>query len=187
MRIGAIVLAGGRSRRMGQAKESLPMGDSTMLCRAVETFADWAYPVVVVARDPKQELPPLPIEIDTIFDGTPDQGPLVGILAGMRFVQGQCDAVFVTGCDVPFPDGKVIDWLAEQLGEHDVVMAKTDEKLQPLGALYRMSLLSTVEELVQKGVRTPRSLVEEGVVEQEEALDNADSRDNLQNRFAFGK
>ena len=164
MRIGAIVLAGGRSRRMGQAKESLRMGDSTLLCRAVETLEDWAYPVIVVARDAEQKLPPLPIEIDTIYDGTPDQGPLLGILAGIRFLQGRCDAVFVTGCDVPFPDGKVIDWLAEQLGDGDVVMARTDDKLQPLGALYRMSLLPTIEELVKKGVRTPRSLAEDGVL-----------------------
>ena len=162
MKIGAIVLAGGRSRRMGKPKESLPIGGTTMLCRTVETLIDWAHPVLVVARDEQQELPPLPIEIDTVFDGTPDQGPLVGMLAGMKTIEDQCEAVFVTGCDVPFLRGEAIDWLAGRLGDHDLVMARIDDTLQPLGALYRMSLLPTIEKLVADGVRTPRTLAEHG-------------------------
>ena len=52
MQIGAIILAGGRSRRMGKPKESLPIGDTTLLGRTSEVLLDCAFPVVVVARSP---------------------------------------------------------------------------------------------------------------------------------------
>ena len=49
---------------MGRPKESLPIGDTTMLGRTVDTLLRCTYPVVVVARDRLQDLPP----IEELFD-----------------------------------------------------------------------------------------------------------------------
>ena len=77
MHLGSIVLAGGRSRRLGKPKVSLPWGESTLLYETVVTLLDCTFPVVVVARDERQELPPLHTECELAFDGDPGGGPLV--------------------------------------------------------------------------------------------------------------
>lgn len=160
MIVGSLILAGGRSRRMGSPKESLPFGDSTLLGQTVDTLLTCCHPVIVVARDTEQELPPITLEAEVVFDAQLDQGPLLGMQTGMNAAQGECDAVFVIGCDTPFLDATAVDWLAHQLEDHDVVMAKIDDKLQPLGALYRMSVLPIVESLIAEGIQTPRTLAE---------------------------
>lgn len=160
MILGSLILAGGRSRRMGQPKESLPLGDSTLLGHAVETLLSCTFPVMVVARDERQELPPFNLEAEITFDSELDEGPLMGLLAGLRAVETSCDAVFVTGCDTPFLSARLVDWMARQLGDHDAVMPRLDDRLQPLSAIYRTKILPTVEAMVRDGVRTPRSLAE---------------------------
>ena len=57
MRLGALILAGGRSRRMGRPKESLPLGDTTMLGWQCRTLLACAAPVVVIGRGAGQQLP----------------------------------------------------------------------------------------------------------------------------------
>lgn len=160
MIVGSVILAGGRSRRMGRPKEALPIGDSTMLGRTVDTLLTCSYPVVVVARDTKQDLPPIALEAEVVFDDQIDQGPLMGMLTGMRAAAGECDAVFVTGCDSPLLEANAIDWLSHQLGEYDLVMAKIEDFCQPLGAIYRTSVIPTIETMLAEGIQTPRTLAE---------------------------
>ncbi len=161
MLIGAIILAGGRSRRMGKPKESLPFGDGTLLGHTSEMLLSCAYPVVVVARSPDQDLPPLPLEVDVLHDDEPDQGPLYGLCAGLRHLRTQCDAAFTTGCDAPFLTSAAVSWLADQLGEHEIVMPRVGGILQPLCSIYRCRILPRVEELLAGGVRKPRTLADE--------------------------
>jgi molybdopterin-guanine dinucleotide biosynthesis protein A len=144
---------------MGRPKESLPLGDSTMLGRAVDTLLQVTDPVVVVARDEQQELPPLPVEIELAYDESPDLGPLAGIAAGMRRLGRECDAAFVTGCDMPYLHGGVVQWLSGLLGGHDLAIPQVDGVLQPLCALYRLRLLGRIELLLHTGERSPKALI----------------------------
>lgn len=160
MQLGSIVLAGGRSRRMGQPKESLPFLGGTLLGNTVEKLLLCTHPVVVVARNADQELPPLPLESELVFDGEPDQGPLVGLVAGLEALEHECDAVFVTTSDVPFLDVGAVAGLADRLGGHELVIPRADDKLQPLSAIYRVSVLTTARRLLTEGIRTPRTLAE---------------------------
>lgn len=160
MYIGSIVLAGGRSRRMGRPKESLPFLGTSLLGRTVETLMLCSYPVVVVARDEEQDLPPLPLEIDVVFDDEPDGGPLCALATGIRAVRDKCDAVFVASCDLPFLRQNVIDWLATELGDHALAIPSVDGVLQPLTSMCRTSVLDAAEALIAEGIRTPRTLAE---------------------------
>lgn len=160
MLIGAIILAGGRSRRMGKPKESLPIGDSTLLGHTSEVLLDCTYPVLIVARSEDQELPPLPLEVEITYDEEPDQGPLSGLRTGLNRISDQCDAAFVTGCDAPYLTTRAVGWLADQLGDFEAVMPKTDDKLQPLCAIYRCNTLEKITQLLEEGERQPRALAD---------------------------
>lgn len=164
MILGSMVLAGGRSDRMGRSKPDLPWGDGSLLLHTVQVLLDCTHPVVVVARDDHQELPPLHTESELIFDPRPGEGPLQAVEAGMRFVAGKCDAVFVAGCDLPFLDSTVVGRLFDLLGDRNAVIPILDGKPQPLCAIYSNKLLPKVTALVQRGERRAQALCElEGV------------------------
>src|ERR1700731_334019 len=78
-----IVLAGGRSSRMGTPKAALEWHGSTLLHRTVSIVARATSGPVVVVRAPGQELPPLPPDIEVITDPREGKGPLQGLAAGL--------------------------------------------------------------------------------------------------------
>src|SRR5204863_5774531 len=113
-RLGGIVLAGGRSTRMGRPKALLEWEGRTLVAHVAATLAGAAAPVVVVAA-PGQELPPLPAGVEVARDARPDQGPLEGLAAGMRALERRADAAFVCGADMPFLSSAAVGHLAVRL------------------------------------------------------------------------
>lgn len=101
MKLGGIVLCGGKSSRMGRAKAWLPFGDEFMLQRVVRTLRE-AVDVVVVVTAREQPVPPLSGEYALAYDEGESRGPLGGLAAGLALLEGVCDAVYLSACDVPF-------------------------------------------------------------------------------------
>lgn len=166
MILGSIVLAGGDSSRMGQSKAGLRWGEDTLLLRAVQTLLDCSWPVVVVARDEAQELPPLHTECELVFDDHPGQGPLAAIESGLRALGDRCDAALVTACDMPFVDDRVVGWLARHLGDHSGVVPEVDGRPQPLCGLYHVRLLAAIHDLVRAGEQRASAMAELAGVQQ---------------------
>lgn len=145
---------------MGKPKESLPIAGNTLLGRIVDELMLCTYPVIVLARDGEQDLPPLTIEAEIAYDSEPGAGPMAALRDALRLHQGRSDAVLVVGCDFPFLDGKTVGWLAEHLGDHDSVVPSAQGRLQPLLGIYRVGLLPHVEQLLRDGVDTIRTVSE---------------------------
>ncbi len=80
--VAGILLAGGRSQRMGRDKATLPWHGSTLARRALGLLARVAEPPVVVVCAPGQELPALPGWVQVVRDPEPGLGPLAGLAAG---------------------------------------------------------------------------------------------------------
>ena len=163
MRLGGLILAGGRSRRMGRPKESLPIGDMTMLEWQCRTLISCTEVVVTVGRDPSQPLPQIPAEVDVTSDEMPGEGPLAAIAAGLRCLRDRHgfsahDAAMTVGCDQPMLTAATVKWLAAQIGDADVLMPQANDKLQPLTAIYRIAALEPALELLASGARRPREL-----------------------------
>jgi molybdenum cofactor guanylyltransferase len=164
MRLGALILAGGRSLRMGRPKEFLPFGCETMLGRAARLLAAACQPVLVVARDADQPLPPLPATCERLADERPDAGPLAGLVLGMQRLRHQHgfdddDAVLLTGCDLPWLSAAAVHWLLQRLGDADLVMPQAAGTLHPLAAIYRLRTLAAARAAADAGAGTPRALL----------------------------
>ena len=150
---GGIVLCGGKSTRMGAAKETLPFGSETMLQRVVRLLGTTVSPIVAVAaRD--QELPALPADVIVARDEREARGPLEGLRAGLKALPESVDAAYVTSCDVPLLEPAFVEHMLVLLGDHDIAVMEIDGFTHPLSAVYRRAVLPRVESLLaQDGLR----------------------------------
>jgi len=153
MRVGGIVLCGGRSSRMGQPKAWLPFGGELMLQRVVRVLREVVDPVVVVAA-PGQDVPALPADVAIVRDEVEGRGPLAGLAAGLAALEGKADAAYLSSCDVPFlkPEfvRRVVTFLTpdSQLPTPDIAVPKVGDYHHPLAAAYRVGVLPHVRELL---------------------------------------
>ncbi|MBA2636684.1 MAG: molybdenum cofactor guanylyltransferase [Solirubrobacterales bacterium] len=145
-----IVLAGGRSSRMGRPKAWLEWHGSTLLRRVVSVVARGSGGPVVVVRAPGQDLPALPPGTQIVEDEREGRGPLQGIAAGLRALQGRADAAYVSSVDVPLLHPAFVARVLAALedDEIDVALPVADGHNHPLAAAYRVSLLGAVEGLL---------------------------------------
>lgn len=152
MKRGAIILCGGKSSRMGAAKALLPFGSETMLERVVRLVAEVVpRENVVVVAAAGQELPQLPSGVLVVHDRVAARGPLEGLACGMAALAGRADAAFVCGCDVPLLEPAFVSQLISLLAGHDAVVPVEDDIHHSLAAVYRVSLLSTVDAQLAAG------------------------------------
>ena len=157
MTFGGIVLAGGRSTRMGVAKATLPFGPETMLQRVVRLLGTTVSPIVAVAaRD--QELPALPADVIVARDEREARGPLEGLRAGLKALPESVDAAYVTSCDVPLLEPAFVEHMLALLGDHDIAVMEIDGFTHPLSAVYRRAVLPQVELLLAQDRLRPAFL-----------------------------
>lgn len=144
---------------MNYPKALLPVGNETMLQRVVRHISRIVSPVAVIASS-GQELPALPGDISVYFDREPQGGPLTAIGLGLEVMQGQCDAVFVSACDTPLIEEAVVQKLISILEGHQLAIVREEGRYHPLTAVYRTSLLETVQSLLRQDIRRAIDLVE---------------------------
>ncbi|MGP0062084.1 MAG: molybdenum cofactor guanylyltransferase [Isosphaeraceae bacterium] len=140
MDLGAVVLCGGESRRMGRPKAWLPFGPERLLQRVVRLVGTVARPVVVVAAL-DQELPELSTDIAIVRDPIAGRGPLQGLAAGLSALPDSIELAYATATDVPFLEPRWIIRLAEMIGDHDLAIPFVGEHYHPLAALYRKAVV----------------------------------------------
>jgi molybdopterin-guanine dinucleotide biosynthesis protein A len=132
---------------MGRPKAWLPVGDEVMLQRVVRVIGGVLNPAVVVAA-PGQDVPSLPDGVRVVRDEVEGKGPLGGLAAGLKAIQGSADAVYLSACDVPFLTPAFVERVVYLLGESTAAVPRVDGYFHPLAAAYRVSVLSAVLELL---------------------------------------
>lgn len=148
-----IFLAGGQSRRMGRPKAWLEFGGRPLLSLLV-TRMGAAFPEVVVVSAPGQELPETPAPV--VFDEAPGEGPVAGMVVGLRAVTRPL--AFVSSCDTPFLSPRLAGHLAELAEGYDVVVPEWEGRLHPLHAVYRTSVQPLLAAQLAEGRRRPLDL-----------------------------
>jgi len=126
MTLEAVVLTGGRSRRMGQDKASLSIEGVPQARRIVNQLASHGLAVTILGREP--------IEGAAFLKDKEEFG---GPIAALAAFTPTTDAVFVTSCDLPNFDVALIDLLSQKIGTAEACAPVTDGFRQPLCALYK--------------------------------------------------
>lgn len=144
MRVGGIVLGGGRSTRMGRSKALLEWRGEPLLARMAAVVGQVADPIVVV-HAAGQPLPPLPVGVELTEDARPDRGPLEGLAAGLRHLQGRAEVAVVTATDLPFLHAEFLAAIVQRIGDAPAAAPVADGRPHPLAAVYRVDMLARVE------------------------------------------
>jgi molybdopterin-guanine dinucleotide biosynthesis protein A len=163
MMLGAVVLCGGQSRRMGQPKAWLPFGSERLLQRVVRLVGAGIEggPIVVVAA-PGQECPPLPSPVTIVRDDVAGRGPLQGLAAGLAALPETVALAYASATDVPFLEPAWIRRLGDLIGEADLAIPFVDGYHHPLAALYRRAtVLPAVQALLRADRLRPVFLMEQ--------------------------
>ncbi len=162
MEKGAIILCGGKSSRMGRDKATLPFGPELMLQRVIRLVSQVVAPQrIVVVAAPGQHLPEISHEIIITHDERQDRGPLEGLAAGLRVTDKNIDAAYVTSCDVPLLVPAFIERMFELIEDHDIAVPRDGQHHHPLAAVYRVSVLERVQQLLGADRLRPRFLFDE--------------------------
>ncbi|MBE0447352.1 MAG: formate dehydrogenase accessory sulfurtransferase FdhD [Actinobacteria bacterium] len=146
--MGAIILAGGKSTRIGRDKAVVPFQGEPLLLRAMRILKELFGEVIVVKNQD------LPFQLDgakVVHDDVPYQGPLGGISAGLH--ASSHDVNFVVAVDMPFINPQVIDYLGGLTDEADIVIPRTVDGLEPLFAFYNKRCLPVIDEMLARGDR----------------------------------
>jgi molybdopterin-guanine dinucleotide biosynthesis protein A len=147
-----VVLAGGRSTRMGSPKAALDWHGSTLVRRAAGIVARAVDGPVVVVRAPGQELPWLPASVELADDAREGRGPLEGIAAGLAAIGERAQVVYVSGVDAPLLHPAFVRRVLALLDrDADVALPHAHGFAQPLAAAYRTAVASPLRALLREG------------------------------------
>lgn len=137
-----VVLAGGQSKRMlGRTKALLPLDGKPILQHALDVLRPLFAEVTLVTNDPSTYAP---FRCSMVPDVFPGKGTLGGIHAGLR--NAKTTYVFVVGCDMPFVQPKVVEYLVQFAEGRDAVVPIVNARMEPLHAVYSRFCLPPMEE-----------------------------------------
>ncbi len=159
-----LILAGGRSRRMGRDKALLPLpgsGQETFLEHIVTVLTPLCQEVMLVARDDAQAAAyaqHVPAHVRIVTDRIPDSGPLMGLYSGLSTIQSS--HALVMAVDMPFIQPGIASFLLAQPLDEAIILPIVEENPQVMLAVYPRSILPIVEECLSSGLRGPRALLQ---------------------------
>jgi molybdopterin-guanine dinucleotide biosynthesis protein A len=157
VKIGAAILAGGRSIRMGgRNKALLEVGGEPILAKTLAALTPWFDDIIIVGGSP---------ELYDSFgrechgDVFPGLGSLGGIHAALS--HSRTVKTFCIACDMPFVRSRIVSLLIDRAGgDWEAVVPRLSIGLEPLCAVYDRALQEPIEKQLQAGERRIRSVFE---------------------------
>jgi molybdopterin-guanine dinucleotide biosynthesis protein A len=159
-----VVVAGGRSSRMGTSKATLEWHSSTLLRRVTGVVGRAVDGPVIVVRAPGQELPALDPRVLVREDPEEGRGPMMGLAVGLAAAAEHAPVAFVCSTDLPFLHSAFVSAVLRAFGSApapDVVLPIVGGYRQPMAAGYRTDLAPLIEKMVDAGRLKPAFLFEQ--------------------------
>jgi molybdenum cofactor guanylyltransferase len=149
LEVSCVVLAGGKSSRLGRNKIFETIGHHNLLERVISRLSILESDIILVTGK-DSSLPQLTQypDVKVIQDIYPGKGTLGGLYTGLATSRTYYN--LVVACDMPFLNLSLLRYIMSLAEGYDVVIPRTNNILEPLHAVYARSCLATIEFLMQQ-------------------------------------
>lgn len=144
----AFILAGGKSSRMGADKGLLLYREKPLVLHTLDALREVAAERCLITSNPAYAGFGYPL----LQDEVAGLGPAGGVLTALR--NARTEYILVTACDMPnLAPGLLRRMMAGLEGNPDVIVPGVHQRMEPLLALYKVSILPHWERMLQSGTR----------------------------------
>jgi molybdopterin-guanine dinucleotide biosynthesis protein A len=149
--ITGIILAGGKSSRMGTDKGSLLLNNKPFVQYSIEALKPLVYEIIIVSDDSKYDK----FGFKRVNDITKDAGPVSGIYSGLEASSTEYNLIL--SCDIPLITTQVLQKLIDGI-DHDsqIIQVESKGKSMPLIAIYKKEVANTFNTFLKNNERRLR-------------------------------
>lgn len=165
----SIILAGGKSLRLGQSKALQAIGGKSLIQWVVDHLAILSTEIIIATAHGEAIPCSSAVRIKTVADIYPRKGPLGGIYSGL--IASSSSQAIVVGCDTPFLSVSLLEYMTQTLADSDIALPRIGEMVEPLCAVYSKNCLAPIQELLEQnelGISKLFSMVKVKYVEEAE-------------------
>ena len=155
MTFGTVILAGGKSSRMGRDKGALDYGGQSFLEKIAGELSEFDEKLLSVADKSGARL----AGFTQVADVYKDCGPMAGLCAALSVCRS--DALLAVSCDLPLFTKELGDYLISTLPGWDAVVPMTGERKHPLCAVYKKESTAVFARCLDAGDRRLQSALSE--------------------------
>ena len=144
--VSGIVLAGGGSRRLGQNKALVTLGERKLIEVVLERLGRVCEDLVISTNDPDKFAF---LGVRMAKDVYPQRGVLSGLYSGLE--AARYPHAVAVACDMPFLNPSLLRFMILHVPGHDVVVPRLSAGLEPLHAIYARTCLEPMREALESG------------------------------------
>jgi len=152
----SIILAGGKSSRLGQNKALQVIEGKSLIQWVVDCLTILSTEIIIATAHGEAIPCSSTVRIKTIADIYPGKGPLVGIYSGL--IASSSSRAIVVSCDTPFLSASLLEYMTQICSTFDIVVPRIKNEVEPLCAVYSKNCLAPIQELLERDERQIRRL-----------------------------
>ncbi len=146
----SIVLAGGKSLRLGRNKSLATVSGKSLIQWVIDRLATISNEIII-ATARGEEIPySSNVSLKTVADIHPGKGPLAGIYSGL--IASSSPRAIVVSCDTPFLSVGLLEYMTRTCPGADIVVPRMEEKVEPLCAVYSKDCVNPIRELLEQNL-----------------------------------
>ena len=152
MEISCVILAGGKSLRLGHDKVLERVGKTSLLERVISRVDPFSKEIIIVTAEKRTfSLLANHPEIKTARDIFPGHGSLGGIYTGL--IKSNSHYNLVVAADMPFLNEALLRYMIEVSDGFDFVLPRVNNLFEPLHAVYSRNCIAPIETIFKQGKR----------------------------------
>jgi len=152
--ITGIILAGGKSTRMGTDKGLMVLDGMLFIEHIIKAMQPMVGKIIIVSNNSNYNN----LGLKCVPDLIKNSGPLAGLYTGLY--HSKTDYNMVLSCDIPTVNADVLQLLINNIeNNYQVIQVKSQNKTMPLIALYKRECIDTCKTLLNLGEKRLRQLM----------------------------
>ena len=149
MAVSSIILAGGKSSRLGREKHAEVIAGKSLIERVISRLQPLSTEILLVISQSQSEISFSLPEVKTLVDIYPRKGSLGGIYTGL--VNSTHTNNIVVACDMPFLNPDLLGYMIDLSPDFDIVIPRIGTELEPLHAVYSKNCIAPMKDLIERG------------------------------------